>query len=210
MTKKKQSEKEVHSKKAVPENGSAQQPDETTEESTESQPSGAETTTARAENGKNAEKPESFTIDQISYQDPGELQEKHLRLRAEFENYRRRTAKEKDELLSYGAQHFIRKLLPIIDDLKRTVEHARRDGTPEDDPVLKGVALILDKLRGTLEAEGVQEIDAVGQEFDPEIHEALMSQKADGQPAGMVLEVFEAGYMYRERVLKHAKVIVSG
>lgn len=137
------------------------------------------------------------------------LGEKYLRLRAEFDNYIKRTNREKGELFEFGGSNMVKRMLPILDDLRRTVEHARRNDVPEDDPVLQGVALILEKFTKTLESEGVKEIDAVGQTFDPQLHEALMTRKSDEFADGTVVEQFEPGYSYRGRVIRHSKVIVS-
>ncbi len=140
---------------------------------------------------------------------PENLGEKYLRLRAEFDNYIKRTNREKSQLFEYGGSNIVVRMLPILDDLRRTVEHARQNGIPEDDPVLQGVALILEKLVKTLESEGVLEIIAVGQTFDPELHEALMTRKSKEFSNGTVIEQFEPGYKYRGRVIRHSKVIVS-
>lgn len=138
-----------------------------------------------------------------------ELELKLLRLRAEYDNYRKRTNREKSELLVYAGSHFIIKMFPIIDDLTRTYEHGIKDSDRADKPVLKGLKMILDNFRKTLKEEGVEEINAVGQPFDTNLHDALMSRASEEHEAGIVLEQFEAGYIYNERVLKHAKVIVS-
>ncbi len=137
------------------------------------------------------------------------LGEKYLRLRAEFDNYIKRTNREKSELFEYGGSNIVRGMLPILDDLRRTVEHARQNGIPEDDPVLQGVTLILEKFMKTLVSEGVLEIVAVGQTFDPQLHEALMTRKSEEFSPGTVVEQFEPGYKYRGRVIRHSKVIVS-
>ena len=142
----------------------------------------------------------------LEHQDLGE---KYLRLRAEFDNYIKRTNREKGELFEYGGSNIVRQMLPILDDLRRTVEHARQNGIPADDPVLQGVALIMEKFIKNLETEGVEEIVAVGQTFDPELHEALMTRKSKEFSNGTVIEQFEPGYRYRGRVIRHSKVIVS-
>ncbi len=137
------------------------------------------------------------------------LGEKYLRLRAEFDNYIKRTNREKSQLFEFGGSNIVQRMLPILDDLRRTVEHARQNGIPEDDPVLQGVVLILEKFMKALESEGVLEIVAVGQTFDPELHEALMTRKSKEFSNGTVVEQFEPGYKYRGRVIRHSKVIVS-
>ncbi len=139
-----------------------------------------------------------------------ELEDKYIRLRAEYDNHIKRTSKEKSELITYAGTQVFRLILPILDDLYRIVEHARQDESQKDDPVIQGVALIVDKFAKVLEAEGVQVFSSVGEAFNPELHEALMARPSNEHPAGIVLEEYEPGYKYRDKVIRHAKVVVSG
>ncbi|MEE9464001.1 MAG: nucleotide exchange factor GrpE [Candidatus Neomarinimicrobiota bacterium] len=139
-----------------------------------------------------------------------ELEGKYLRLRAEYDNHIKRTGKEKDELITYAGTHIFRLILPILDDLRRTVDHARQDEAQKDDPILQGWGLVIDKFVNLLEGEGVHTFTSVGEAFDPQLHEALMTRSSSEHPEGIVLEEFESGYMYRDKVLRHAKVVVSG
>lgn len=141
---------------------------------------------------------------------PAELESRYLRLRAEYDNHIKRTTREKNELMTYAGSHMIRKILPILDDLRRTVEHAKETDSKGDDPVLRGVGLIIDKFTKLLEAEGVETIGSVGQEFNPDLHEALMSRSSKEHAKGMIIEEYEPGYKYRDKVIRHAKVAVSG
>ena len=134
-----------------------------------------------------------------------ELEDKYVRVRAEYENHIKRTNREKSELTTYAGTHVFRLILPILDDLRRIIDHAQ-----EEDPVVQGVTLIIDKFTKILEAEGVQVFHSVEETFDPELHEALMTRSSEEHPAGIVLEEYEPGYKYKEKVLRHAKVIVSG
>ncbi len=138
------------------------------------------------------------------------LEERHLRLRAEFDNYIKRTGREKSELTAYGGIAMVRALLPVLDDLKRTVAHAQEAHHDSADPLLQGVVMVLEKFTRLLEAEGVRPIEALGKPFDPLLHEALLRRESADHPEGMVLEEFETGYLYRDRVIRHAKVVVSG
>ncbi len=140
----------------------------------------------------------------------GELEGKYLRLRAEYDNHIKRTNREKNELIMYAGSHTILKMLPILDDLRRTVDHAIESNVKQDDPVLQGVEMILEKFTKLLEAEGVKVVESVGQTFDPELHEALMSRPSKEHPEGIVIEEFEPAYKYRDKVIRHAKVVVSG
>jgi len=155
--------------------------------------------------------PEELTIEDTEgeLESAKELEQKLLRLSAEYDNYRKRTNREKDQLLVYAGSQFIIKMFPIIDDLTRTYEHGIKDQDSASDSVLEGLKMVLDKFRKTLKEEGVEEIESVGREFDPNLHDALMSRESKEHPAGIILEQFESGYIYHERVLKHAKVIVS-
>lgn len=138
-----------------------------------------------------------------------ELQEKHLRLRAEYDNHIKRTHKERGDLTAFGVITTIRALLPVLDDLKRTVDHARQAGEKNDAALLQGIEMVLDKFNRTLATAGVKPIESVGKPFDPLLHEALMSRPVKDQEAGVILEEFETGYIYHDRVIRHAKVVVS-
>lgn len=138
------------------------------------------------------------------------LEERHLRLRAEFDNYIKRTGREKGELTAYGGLAMVRALLPVLDDLKRTVTHAREAHHDSADPLLQGVVMVLEKFTRLLEAEGVRPIEALGKPFDPLFHEAVLRRESKDHPEGTVLEEFETGYTFRDRVIRHAKVVVSG
>lgn len=139
-----------------------------------------------------------------------ELENKYLRLRAEYDNHIKRTNKEKSELIAYAAAQVFRLILPILDDLHRTIAHARQDESQKDDPLVQGVALIADKFAKLLETDGVQIFKSVGEVFDPELHDALLTRPSNEHPAGIVLEEYEPGYKYRDKVIRHAKVVVSG
>ncbi|UCH09177.1 MAG: nucleotide exchange factor GrpE [Fidelibacterota bacterium] len=138
-----------------------------------------------------------------------DLEEKYLRLRAEYDNHIKRTNKEKSELISYAGSQFFRLMLPILDDLQRTIEHALQDQSGKDDPIIEGLTLTVEKFTKVLESEGVERFESVGEEFDPDLHEALMTKSSNEHPPGVVLEEFEPGYRYRDKVLRHAKVIVN-
>jgi molecular chaperone GrpE len=130
-----------------------------------------------------------------------------LRKAAEFENYKRRAEVEQLNLIKYSAESFIVKLLPVIDDFERSLKHI--ESSDIDDSIKKGIALIYDKLMKILEEQGVKKMDSVGKSFNVEYHHALMQRKAEGTPPHTVLEEIETGYIYKDRVIRHAKVIVS-
>lgn len=135
-----------------------------------------------------------------------ELNDRLLRRAAEFENYKRRTENEKDVLFKYAAEPFILKVLPIYDDLKRSLSHIDNDNL---ESVRDGFKMIADKFTQVLETQGVKKIDSVGKDFNYEFHEALLQQPSEEYPENIIIEEIEPGYIYKDKVLKHSKVIVS-
>ena len=136
-----------------------------------------------------------------------ELKDKVLRKSAEFENYKRRTENDQLNLLLYAAESFISKLLPIIDDFERSIKHL--ESAEDIDPLKEGMTLIYDKFIKLLEDQGVKKFESKGKPFDVNYHEAVMQQKAENVPPHTVLEEIESGYLYKDKVIRHAKVIVS-
>ena len=137
------------------------------------------------------------------------IQYKELALRkaAEFENYKRRTENDQLNLLKYAAESLIIKLLPTIDDLERSLEHMTEETDVQK--IKEGVQLIYNKFVKTLDDQGVKKIESIGKPFSVEFHEALMQRADDSVPPHTVIDELETGYMYKDRVIRHAKVIVS-
>ncbi len=136
-----------------------------------------------------------------------ELKDALLRKAAEFENYKRRNENDQLNILKYAAESFIRNILPVYDDLERSLSHI--DEENNFDSTKKGLLLVFEKFGKILENQGIKKMDAKGKPFDVHLHEALMQQPAEGVAPHTVLDVLEPGYMYKDRVLRHAKVIVS-
>ncbi len=136
-----------------------------------------------------------------------ELEDKLLRKAAEFENYKRRTENDQFNLLSFAAESFITKILPVIDDFERSLDHIK--DTDSAEAIKDGIMLVYNKLLKILDEQGVKKIDSVGKPFNVDYHDALMQIKDDTVPAHTVLEEVEKGYMYKDKVIRHAKVIVS-
>jgi len=136
-----------------------------------------------------------------------ELKDKLLRKAAEFENYKRRTENDQMNLLTYAAESFIQKLLPVIDDFERSLDHI--NDAQDVEAIKKGLKLIYDKFIKILDDQGVKKIEAVGEPFDVEFHEALMQREDDSVEPHTVLEEVEKGYIYKDKVIRHTKVIVS-
>lgn len=126
------------------------------------------------------------------------------RERADFTNYRRRVELENSQLSRYISGTTIKKFLAVLDDLERALANR-----PADDVWANGIELVYRKFQSILEAEGVTPIQAVGQPFDPNLHEAIMQEPSDVYPSGTVTAVLQQGYMHGDRVLRHALVKVA-
>ena len=128
------------------------------------------------------------------------------RVQADFENYRKRAAREQERLVAHAHERLVRELLPVLDDLERALDAAERH---EEAALVDGVRLVERALRAALEREGLAEIPTDGP-FDPHVHEALMSRPDDGVEPGSVLEVVQRGYRLGDKVVRPARVIVAG
>ena len=127
------------------------------------------------------------------------------RVQADFENYRKRAAREQERLVAHAHERLVRELLPILDDLERALEAAERH---EEAKLVDGVKLVEQALRRALSKEGLAEIETDGA-FDPHVHEALLTKPGAGADPGTVLEVVQRGYRVGDRVVRPAKVIVA-
>lgn len=132
-----------------------------------------------------------------------ELEERLLRLQAEFENYKKRVAKENDFIRENASADVLLKLLPIVDEFELAMAHM--DHSPHKEFKL-GVELIFSKLADLVKKEGIEEMKALGHSFDPYKHDAL--RQGEGEE-GKIVEVIQKGYLYRGKVLRHAKVVVG-
>ena len=133
------------------------------------------------------------------------ITDKNIRLLAEFDNYKRRTQEERSKIFKYAGEELAKAILPILDDLHRTLES---DGKGKARSILEGIELIVAKLDKTLQDQGIVPFDSVGQDFDADLHEALMSEKTD-KGDNVILKEFEKGYKYNDKILRHSKVVVS-
>ena len=137
-----------------------------------------------------------------------DLKDKWLRSVAEFENYRKRTLKERAELILNGGEKVITAILPIIDDMERAIEN----GTKTDDPEVlrEGMSLIHQKFMKTLEAQGVSKIETENADFDTDVHEAVAMVPGMGDDKkGKVIDCLQQGYKLNDKVIRHAKVAVG-
>ena len=131
-------------------------------------------------------------------------EDRALRALADFDNYRKRSLREREEFARIAAADAIKAVLPTADNLARALESA-----PPDDPLAKGVKLSLDGLEAALVSQGAEKIDAAGKPFDPNLHEALAQSPSADVPAGTVSQVFRAGWLLNGRLIRAAQVIVS-
>ncbi len=152
-----------------------------------------------------------------------ELNEKHLRLMAEFENFRRRSEKEKEAMFETGAKSVVEKILPVVDNFERALGMAGAD-TKEDeadsgtedktaaegskDPFMDGMKMVYKQLMTELSAIGVEPIEAVGKSFDPALHNAVMQEESEELESGTVAKELQKGYTYRGSVVRHSMVSV--
>jgi len=135
-----------------------------------------------------------------------EKEDKFLRLYSEFDNYRKRTSKERIDLLKNASKEIITEILSVIDDFERALENI----STEDDSVKEGIELIFNKLKGILSNKGLKNMDSMGQNFDPDIHEAVTQIPAPTEDMkGKVVDVIEKGYYLNDKVIRFAKVVVG-
>lgn len=145
---------------------------------------------------------------QVAQEQIEELKDKYLRAAAEFDNYRKRTLKEKAELILNGGEKTITAILPILDDMERAIENGKKTDDPQ--VIRDGMELILTKFIKTLEGQGVKKIDTTEAVFDTDLHEAIAMVPGMGdEKKGKVLDCIQAGYMLNDKVIRHAKVAVG-
>ena len=164
------------------------------------------------ENAENSENAEESSEEQDPLEkalaENAELKDKWLRSVAEFENYRKRTLKERAELILNGGEKFITAILPVLDDMERAIEN----GAKTDDPAVlrEGMELIYQKFMKTLEAQGVNKIETTDADFDTDVHEAVAMVPGMGDDKkGKVIDCLQQGYKLNDKVIRHAKVAVG-
>jgi molecular chaperone GrpE len=130
-----------------------------------------------------------------------------LRSQADFENYKKRSAREKEEAIKYANSSLLEKLIAIVDNFELGLEAARAEG--EKSPVFSGMSMVLKQLMDFLTDSGLQPIDATGQKFDPNLHEAIAHEPSDKFPEGIVVRQTRRGYKMKDRLLRPSSVVVS-
>jgi molecular chaperone GrpE len=138
-----------------------------------------------------------------------ELQDRLLRLQAEFDNYRKRTDRERMEFAEYAGEQTVRQLLPVLDDLERALKSAAESAAGPADDFVKGVELIYSRLLETLKKQGLEPISTEGAQFDPHVHEAIQRTESQDHEDGAILAEFQRGYKFKGRLLRPAMVQVA-
>jgi molecular chaperone GrpE len=133
--------------------------------------------------------------------------DRFLRLSAEFENFKKRMEKEKNDAYKFATENLIKELLPVLDNLERALN--QEESKTDFQGLLAGVELTLKGFQAALEKFGVVPVDAAGKEFDPNLHEAVMVQEDARQPGGTVLNQLQKGYLFHSRLIRPAMVVVS-
>ena len=134
--------------------------------------------------------------------------EKYMRLSAEYDNYRKRTLKEKLEIINAGGEDVVRSMLEVLDDMDRAL--VAMAGTDDMEAVRQGIALIDNKLRGALKSRGLAEVEAMGSELDTDLHEAVARIAVEeAERKGRIIDVVQKGYKLRDKIIRYAKVVVG-
>lgn len=189
-------EEELLDKEELTENNATQPADE---EVTDDNASGD----AHAETEQEEKDPLEVANEKIE-----ELKDKYLRTVAEFDNYRKRTLKEKTELILNGGEKAISAILPILDDMERAIANGAKTESPE--VLREGMELIFTKFQKTLESLGVKKIETTDVDFDTDVHEAIAMVPGMGDDKkGKVLDCVQTGYKLNDKVIRHAKVAVG-
>lgn len=162
-------------------------------EKADGQPEGSEAPEEKADSVKTAE------------QQKKEDDEKYMRLMAEFQNYKKRVAKEKQDIQSFANEKIITELLEVLDNFERSLEHSG----DADENYVKGMEMIFQQLKTAMEKAGLKEIQALGEDFDPAVHNAVMQEESDELESGKVSKVLQKGYKLNDKVIRAAMVAVA-
>jgi molecular chaperone GrpE len=154
----------------------------------------------------------AYKTGQEKSEETADLEDRYLRLAAEFDNFKKRTARQYAEIVKNANEELIQDLLGVIDDLDRALQSAAnaetQDPASDKDTFIEGMKMIYDKLMSVLSGRGVTMLDAMGQPFDPQFHDAVMQMHSESEE-GTVIGVIAPGYMLNDKVIRHAKVIVA-
>ena len=188
---------EEQKKEELKEEQTEQRSEETPEENTENQENTEEQKTEEQTETKTEEKPEEKKEDE-------DLNTRYMRLMADFQNFRRRTEKEKSDIYAYGNEKLVADLLPVLDNFERALAAAA-----EGDKFAEGMQLIYKQMVDVLVKNKVEEIKAEGQVFDPNLHNAVMRQAKEGAESDTIITVLQKGYTLNGKVVRPSTVIVA-
>ena len=138
-----------------------------------------------------------------------DLEDKRLRLKAEFENFRKRRDREMLRMLEYEGEGIIKDILPVVDDLERVIDAVNSETKKDDHLIKEGIKMIISKINKNFDKWKITPIGQTGDILDIDLHDAMMVKTEKGKRENEVLEVFEKGYKYKDHVLRHARVIVN-
>ena len=136
-------------------------------------------------------------------------EDKYLRLKAEFDNYRRRKQEDTSNMFKYDGESVIKQFLTVLDDLDRLTKVTEENRNSNTEKIKEGIDLILNKINKRFAEQEVIPFAEPGDIVDPDLHDALMLRSEEGKKENEILEVFEKGYRYKDRVIRHAKVVVN-
>ncbi|MGC3958151.1 MAG: nucleotide exchange factor GrpE [Verrucomicrobiota bacterium] len=153
--------------------------------------------------------PEQITDLQTRAAKAHENWDRLLRTTADFDNFKKRAAREKQDAIKYATESLLQKVIPVLDNFEMAIAAAQNNSSTDIKSVRDGVAMIHSQLKSTLTDAGLEEVDATGKPFDPNIHEAVSQQESADVPEGHVLQQLRKGYKLRERLLRPATVIVA-
>ncbi len=165
-------------------------------------------TILNAEAGQDSEADKVVPEEKVFEAKLAEMQDKYLRLSAEFDNYRKRTLKEKMDISKYAGEDLLKKILPFMDDFERALKHIV--SSPDCDAVKEGIDLIYMKLSDFLKQQGLTEIKALGTDFSVDLHEAVAKTPVtDEDMKGKIVDVLLKGYYLKDKVIRHSKVVIG-
>jgi molecular chaperone GrpE len=167
-----------------------------------------ETKSEQAEVNEDTKEEAADNVEELKTEKKEDFKEKYYYLAAEMQNMQRRFDKEKENLLKYGSEKILGDMLDVVDNLERTVGFIKTDEDEKVKNIVVGIQMIEKMFIDSLGKHGLKEIEALGKEFDPHVHEALAQQPAEGKSNMEIIQVHQKGYTLNERVVRAAKVVV--
>lgn len=167
-----------------------------------------ETETVDSETSENEKNDEAGKDESATESASEDAETKYMRLAADFQNYKRRTEQEKSDIYKYANEKFATGLLEVLDNFERAIDQENQD-VVIDEKFLEGMKMIFSQLVNVLKQNGIEEIDALGQPFDPNIHHAVMTEQSKKYKSGEVTKVMQKGYALKDKVIRPAIVAVA-